>query len=1147
MGIRLFSCFVLAFLLISFTRPSFAQSPNASPRDNPDEIPAQEVYLSFDYNGLINSVITAYYYQDSVYLPIGSLFKQLKVNCTIDPKDSIAKGFFIDLNTPYEINFSTRVAKIGKSEIHFDRSEVMIKELDFYLLPSLFEKFFNLDFSIDMSSLSLILTTSAELPVVKDYERETLRSYSLVSPQAQLLQAPLEFPRERSLLNGGVVDYSLTAYGGNNQSSYEYSFTGGAEILGGEAEGTAFGNITKDNFQLASSDLSWKYVFDSTKYITYAGIGNLYTDGLTQFGFRGGQVSNEPVALRTIFGKYPIDAKTNPNWEVELYLNGELVDYATADANGNAHFTVPLVYGTSFIQLKYYGPNGEFVEQDSRLEIPFTFVPTGQVNYTISAGKLNNTDYNLISGNVVFGIADWLTDKIGVDFVDDPFFSKPLVYNSAYLRFASEYTLSLDAAPMAFYRSTFNALYPSQASFDLSYSRFDNNFLYNPSDELQQAEADAYMPFSISNTLFSFRVTGTGQQYMAGEKTYSYSAYVNSSVAQVNASLGYLESFVNYGGGSVLQNYGLTASFLYSMFFGQGTFSFMNGSLADLTMRYGVLKNSLDDISLELSKNVQQYIRVGVSVERDNVNRFTSFNLQINADLPFTRSTTTAQTQGRTSSFTENISGAVGFDSNYGRFLFNDIPWVGHSATSMRLYVDNNGDGVFDNGDEVIKEGVVTLRQATSSETYSDGVIRDWNLLPYTQYSADIDVGSIKNPLWIPKEKSFSFITDPNSYKRIDIPFFAGGIVDGTVLKIEDGTATAIPGLSLEIRSLDSTFRKTVSVFGDGSFYYMGLPPGEYEAYVDSSQLAILDLASDPPILTFRIKATKEGDYVEGLKIFLKEKKKTETGGLIEKSPANPLPEAGLSTLPLPVPATVTGRCLIQIGAFTTRDRAEKVASAAMKNTGQRFHVSFNRSVNLYAVQTDTFSTREDALKELDLFLNWFDFDGTFIVSADGKRSPYLFAVQLAAFHLLGAASEFAKEIRRIVGYVPIVKYRGSNNAFAVVVGPFGTGKEAQKLCDKLRKNGTCSDAVVIIYGASGTEPRFTVQLGTFSDVESADECADVFRRQTGLMALVDFDNDEMRFKVFTPPCQTKAEAKTYFEKIRSYKNYRKAELVSLR
>jgi len=1147
---RLFLYFLVTFALIESPQVLFAQSqapmiPSASQGET------QEVYLSFDYNGLTNSVITAYYYRDSVYIPIGVLFNQLKLNCVIDARDSVVKGFFIDQSTPYEINFSTDVAKIGDKEIHFDRTQAIIKPLDFYLLPSLFAKIFDLNFSVDFSSLSLILTTNVELPIIKEYERETRRNYSLVSPQSQLIQAPLQYPRKRSLLNGGVLDYSLTAYRGNNQNSYEYSLTGGAEILGGETEGAVMGNITPINSQIYSSNISWKYVFDSTRYISYASLGNLYTDGLTQFGYRGGQVSNEPVALRTLFSSYPIEAKTKPNWEVELYLNGELVDFATADSNGNAYFNIPIVYGTSFVQMKFYGPSGEFEEQDRRLQIPFTFVPSGEINYTVSGGKLNNTDYNLASTNVVFGISDWLTDKVGVDYVDDPSFSKPLFYNSAYVRMGPEYTLSVDLAPMAFYRSTFNALYPSQASFDLAYSRYEHNLLYNPSDELQQAEADVFVPFTILNTSINFRAAGTSQQYENGERANSYSAYVSSNVAQVNASVGYLNSLINYGSGSTIRTYGWTASLLYSMFFGQGFFSFLNGTLANLTTRYGVLKNSLDDIRFELSKNIQQYIRVEVSVERDYVNRLTSFNLQIIADLPFTRSTTTAQSQGRTSFYTENLSGAVGFDANYSRFLFNDLPWVGHSAASMRLYVDNNGDGKFDNGDEVIKEGIVTLRQGVSSQTYSNGIIRDWNLLPYTQYSADIDVSSIKNPLWIPEEKSFSFVSDPNSYKKIDIPFFASGIVDGTVLKFEGGIATAIPGLSLEIKSVGSSFEKTVNVFEDGSFYYMGLPPGEYTIKVDSSQLSILDLESDPPVLTFNVEPTKQGDYVEGLKILLKDKKKTNTGELIEA----PLPETSsepiIQTHPpessSPITSALsTGRYVVQVGAFTTRETAERVASNSMRNIGQRLCVSLNRDCNLYVVQTDTFENRHDVLNELDLLFNWFDFGDAFIINADGKRPSYLYAVQLAAFRTLHAASQFAHGVRKEIGFLPIIRYKKSLKIFSVLAGSLNTVDEAKELSDSLRRSGICDRPIVTIYGPTEIQPTFTVQLGTFTTATIADRFVREFRKQTGMIALIDFDSKEMKFKALTPTLPTIAEAEVVLDSIRTYRDYQRAQIVSL-
>lgn len=1042
------------------------------------------------------------------------------------------EGFYIKSSDKYEINFAAGVATIGGKEIRFDTSKVIVGPLDFYVLPSFFKKVFDLNFSVDFGSLSLVLNTDQELPIVKDYQREMRRNYMIVSPQASLIQAPLEYPRQRHVLDGGVVDYSLSAYNSGSQSVYNYELTGGAEILGGETEGSLTGTVTRNSSSLYSSDLSWKYAFDSTSYITYAGLGNLFSDGLTQYGFRGAQVSNEPLTVRTLFSQYIVNARTNPDWDVELYLNGELVAYKRADSQGRVQFSIPLVYGTSYIQIKYYGPNGQFREEDRRLQIPFTFVPPGQVNYTVSAGKLNNTDYNFLSANAIFGFTDWMSDKVGLDYVDSPFFSKPLLYNSLSLRFGPEYTMNIDAAPLAFYRSTFSALYASQAAFDLSYAHYSQNFLYNPSLKTQEAQADAFVPFPIGNNSLNFRVAGDAQQFISGQKSYSYSAYLSTSVSQLNASIGYLRSIIDYGGAGVVNSYSLSGSVLYSLFFQQGPFDFLNGTLVDVTGRYGVLKNSLDDISFQLSRNIQQYIRIAFSAERDYISRSTIFSLQIVADLPFTRSTTSAQVQNGTAWYTENLSGSIGFDSNYGRFLFNDLAWVGHSAASIRMFVDANGNGKYDKGEDVIKDGSVTLRQAVATETSSDGIIRDWNLLPYTQYSADVDLSSIRNPLWIPKEKSFSFVTDPDSYKRVDVPFFVGGIVEGNVLRLVDGKLTSVAGLSLEISSKTTDIKKTVAVFNDGSFYYMGLPPGRYEARVDSTQLSVLGVYADPAVLNFTVKPTKNGDFVEGLQIVLKSIKQPPATERTEKTPAKT--------------ETLREKYVVQIGAFVSRARAEKLAKRTRILTRQILEAHFSPKSGLYVVQTDTFNNRQTAVDRLDVFINKFGFFDAFVNSTLDSRAGYLFRVQLAAFRSMAPAIRFVSRMKSETGLSPIVEFNMSSRLFTVMAGPFKSEQEADRAADRLKERRGCRDAFVVIDGESDLPRRYTVILGNFRSDYQARQFAIDFRWQTGRLALVGFDCERLEFRVFTPTFKTEQQAQTALQEIKAYGDYPSARLISL-
>ncbi len=1042
------------------------------------------------------------------------------------------KGFYVKPSDRYDIDFAAGVARVGEREIRFDTSKVIVGQLDFYVLPSFFNDVFGLNFNVDFNSLSLVLNTNQDLPVVEDYQRQVRRNYMLISPEQNILQAPLAYPREHSLLNGGILDYSLTAFNDGGASAYNYQLTGGAEILGGETEGTLLGTESNGNSSLYSSSLAWKYTFDSTVYITYAGLGNLYSDGLTQFGFRGAQVSNEPLTVRTLFGKYIVDANTNPGWDVELYLNGQLVGYKKADSGGRAFFSIPLVYGTSYIQLKYYGPNGEFRESDRRLQIPFTFVPAGQVNYTLGGGKLNNSDYDFFSGNVIFGLTDWMSDKIGIDYVDNPLFSKPLIYNSLSLRFGPEYVLSIDAAPSAFYRSTFNALYASQAAFDVIYTHFSQNLLYNPSALDQELQGDVYLPFSIGNNGVNFRLAGSAEQDASGQSSYSYSGYLSAGLSQFNASVGYLRSIIDYGGGAIFQSYSFTGTLLYSLFFQQGAFDFLNGTLINTTARYGVLKNSLDDISLQLSKNVLRYIRVAVSADRDYINKSTNFNLQIIADLPFTRSTTSAQIQNGSDSYTQNLSGSIGFDSYYRRFLFNNLEWVGNSAASMRMFVDANGNGKYDPGEQVIKDGEITLRQAVATETSKDGIIRQWNLLPYTQYTADVDLSSIRNPLWIPKQKSFSFITDPNSYKRVDVPFFVGGIAEGTVLHQEGENLSAVAGLTLDIKSLTDGSTKTVSVFNDGSFYYMGLPPGEYEARVDSAQLSVLGVYSDPPVLDFKVKATKEGDFVEGLKIRLRDK------GTIA-APVKTEAQAHLH-------AGKPEKYIVQLGAFTVSDRAARLAKWARIRTGQILEAKFNPRSHLYVVQTDTFDTKKTALERLDIFMNKFGFFDAFVSSTLDTNSHYLFSVQLAAFKSMRIASVFQTRIKRETGFSTTIQFKRSTRLFSVMEGPFRSEPEAQSMLDQLKARRDCREAFVVISGERDLPHMYTVVLGSFKREYEAFWFANAFRWRTGLIAFVGFDSERMEFNVFTPSFRTDEEAAAALEKIKSFGGYNAAQLISL-
>jgi hypothetical protein len=194
---------------------------------------------------------------------------------------------------------------------------------------------------------------------------------------------------------------------------------------------------------------------------------------------------------------------------------------------------------------------------------------------------------------------------------------------------------------------------------------------------------------------------------------------------------------------------------------------------------------------------------------------------------------------------------------------------VGLSALTMHMFVDKNGNGAFDGGEETIHDVDLNLGQAAFIDKGDSGMTFVRRLLPYTRYNVDIVESSISNPLWVPKAYSFSVIAEPNIYKSIDVPFYATGVLDGSVLMQTGSTLEAVPGIEIHVQSINSKYKKDIRIFADGTFYQMGVPPGQYIAYVDSTQLGILGASCDPPIRSFDVRITTEGDYIEGMKFLL--------------------------------------------------------------------------------------------------------------------------------------------------------------------------------------------------------------------------------------------------------------------------------------
>jgi hypothetical protein len=128
----------------------------------------------------------------------------------------------------------------------------------------------------------------------------------------------------------------------------------------------------------------------------------------------------------------------------------------------------------------------------------------------------------------------------------------------------------------------------------------------------------------------------------------------------------------------------------------------------------------------------------------------------------------------------------------------------------------------------------------------------------------EVDTLSIADPLWVPASLVIRLGPGPNSYEAVDVGLLPASEAAGQVV-FGDGRA-GVGGVPVLLRHTGSGAVTRTVTFSDGSFYAIGLRPGEYEATVPAE---ILDrLGADQLPIRFRADASGEG-ATEGLVITL--------------------------------------------------------------------------------------------------------------------------------------------------------------------------------------------------------------------------------------------------------------------------------------
>ncbi len=317
----------------------------------------------------------------------------------------------------------------------------------------------------------------------------------------------------------------------------------------------------------------------------------------------------------------------------------------------------------------------------------------------------------------------------------------------------------------------------------------------------------------------------------------------------------------------------LTSSLTYTLPRSPGIPVYVRGLFLRGQFRYSTLQEKPESISFLLSQTLFKNGRFTLGYDRELIRDLSQFQIGFLYDFNSLRTSTQYSKRTNGYAFQQGFSGSLAYDPAGNTIVPGNRDQVTRSGASVRLFVDSNENGLFDEGEEIVPAKAVRLDRSANILIGSDGILRITQLQSYWKYRLDIDIAALPNPNLAPKLKSFSFVAEPNRFREIDIPLYQTGIIDGFVLLEKNGKQQGQSGLRLElIREGESEPVEIIRTFTDGSFYSYGLLPGKYRLRVDSKQLEFMQVDSQPSELEFEIKALADGDYLEGLTLVLRPK-----------------------------------------------------------------------------------------------------------------------------------------------------------------------------------------------------------------------------------------------------------------------------------
>lgn len=829
--------------------------------------PYYETSISLKVQGIGGIELPALIVDEIAYLSVTDVFSFLQIRNTLSKGADSVSGSFITEQAIYLIDKTHRRIQYQGKTFALQQNELISTPLGLYMKTELFGRIFGLNCKFNFRNLSVNMDTKHELPAIREMRQQQMhRNINRLKGQ---VKADTVIRRNYPLFQLGMADWSVVAtQRGKSKNDTRASLSLGGTLAGGETN-VAINYNNYGTQQSATHDSSsfgikpfdrrqqyyrWRFVNNDHKGLRQVIAGKIFAQSTASIydPVVGVQFTNTPTTNRRTFGSYTLSNFTEPNWTVELYVNNELVDYAKADASGFFTFQVPLVYGTSIVRLRFYGPWGEERSREENISVPFNFLPHREFEYTASAGMVEdsvNSRLGRISFN--YGATRLITIGGGVEYLSSVTTGQTMPFVNASMRLASNLLFSGDYTHGVRARGIVTWRLPANLLIETSYTRYKKGqkaIIFNYLEERKLAVSRTF----VGRKLAVFSRLTLNQFILPGAKYTAAEWLMSGAIRGVGANLTTYAVLVDQSDPYLYSNLALS-------------FRLPKQLMITPQIQYEYMQKKIMATRCELGKYFFRNGYLNVSYEQNYRSNFSNVSIGIRYDFSFSQIGLSASRSNEISTLVQSARGSL----ILGNFMdVNSRTSVGTGGIVILPFLDLNGNGRRDKGESKVAGLQISVNGGRIIHNKRDTTIRILELEPYSNYFIDMRPSSFDNIAWRIKYPTVSVMIDPNRVKLVEVPVVVVGEVSGQVYLNGKGLGRIVVCIYREDNSLAARLLSE----SDGFFSFSSLAPGNYIARIENAQLLTLGLTASPASIPFHITGNKEGDVVDTLEFRLKTK-----------------------------------------------------------------------------------------------------------------------------------------------------------------------------------------------------------------------------------------------------------------------------------